>query len=172
MKVLAVVGSYRENSNTRILVEKVLEQMKGEKRVIQLRGMRINPYEGECMRGDGLDAVIEAMRSSDVIILGSPVYFSAVSAQMKALMDRTLCLWEDGALRGKVGAAVVVHSSEGGEQALLTLMRYFDSMGMYYAGGLVARASEERDILSNLRDIRRAMDLGKRIKALAERLYS
>jgi len=167
-----VVGSYRENSNTRILVEKVLEVMEGEKTVIQLRGMRINPYEGECMRGDDLDAVIEAMRDADVIILGSPVYFSAVSAQMKALMDRTLCLWEDGALRGKVGAAVVVHSSEGGEQALLTLMRYFDAMGMYYAGGLVARASEERDILSNLRDIRRAMDLGRRIEALTERLYS
>ncbi len=172
MRVLAVVGSYRENSNTRILVEKVLEQVEGERSVIQLRGMEFGPYEGKCMRGDALDSVIEAMRDADVIVLGSPVYFSAVSAQMKALMDRTLCLWDEGALRGKVGAAVVVHSSEGGDQALLTLMKYFDSMGMYYAGGVVARASEERDILSNLRDIRRAMDLGRRINALASRVYS
>lgn len=43
---------------------------------------------------------------SDAIVLGSPVYFNNVSAQMKAFMDRTWCM--RGRLKNKIGGALVV----------------------------------------------------------------
>ena len=39
-------------------------------------------------KDDGFNACLEKMLQADAIILGSPTYFTDVSAEMKALLDR------------------------------------------------------------------------------------
>jgi multimeric flavodoxin WrbA len=36
--------------------------------------------------------IYDALETSDVIVLGSPVYFDTVSAQVKLMIDRSNCL--------------------------------------------------------------------------------
>ena len=43
----------------------------------------------KCILDDGLSEVLEAVRTSDVLVMASPVYFGEVSSQMKAFIDRT-----------------------------------------------------------------------------------
>ena len=67
--------------------------------------------DNRCIRQDDeINAYIAKMQEADGIIIGSPTYFSNVSTEVKALIDR--CGFVSKAnggdlLRGKVGAAVV-----------------------------------------------------------------
>jgi multimeric flavodoxin WrbA len=45
---------------------------------------------GRCVVKDGLAPVLEKMHNSDGLILGSPIYFSEVSATVRALIERLL----------------------------------------------------------------------------------
>jgi multimeric flavodoxin WrbA len=42
-----------------------------------------------CILEDGLTAVLDAVRETDVLVLASPVYYWDVSSQVKAFLDRT-----------------------------------------------------------------------------------
>lgn len=88
-------------------------------------------------------AVFSAMRAlpvaraddllvSDVILMGCPVYFGNVSAQMKAFMDSTGGLWYQGKLVGRKFAAFVSagNAEGGGDLALSALHLYAKYMGM------------------------------------------
>jgi len=59
--------------------------------------------------GDEVNEWIQKMKDADGIILGSPVYFSAIAGTMKAFLDRAFFVTgvNDAMLRHKVGAAVV-----------------------------------------------------------------
>lgn len=45
---------------------------------------------GHCVKQDDMEQVISKMRKADVIVLATPVYFYAMCAQMKTMIDRTL----------------------------------------------------------------------------------
>jgi multimeric flavodoxin WrbA len=53
----------------------------------------------------------EKIEKSDLIILGSPVYFSNVTARMKNFMDRLNCEYFNGKLHGKRVVVVGVGES-------------------------------------------------------------
>lgn len=100
MKVVAITGSPRENSNTEFYINVTLEalQKQGiETELIKLREKTIKHCKGcygcvqvkKCITDDDdfqwvLGKVIEA----DGLILGSPVYHSAITADLKAFLDR------------------------------------------------------------------------------------
>jgi NAD(P)H dehydrogenase (quinone) len=71
------------------------------------------------------DTTKEDLVAADGIILGSPVYFGAPTAQMKDLIDRSVGVRRK--LRDKVGAAFVTggHHTGGKETALLGLLSAF-----------------------------------------------
>ena len=48
---------------------------------------------GKCAIKDDAQKVIDKMMAADVIVLASPVYFYCVSAQLKALIDRTVVVY-------------------------------------------------------------------------------
>jgi multimeric flavodoxin WrbA len=54
--------------------------------------------------------VLDKAFAADAILLGSPTYVAAVSAEAKAFLDRCgyVSIANGGLLRGKIGAAVVV----------------------------------------------------------------
>ena len=66
-----------------------------------------------------MELISPMLFESDVIVLGSPVYFNNVSAQMKAFMDRTWCI--RGRLRNKIGGAIAVGRRYGIESAITAI---------------------------------------------------
>ncbi len=123
MKVLTIIGSARKGGNTSALTKIVFEELEKEgieTKLIELAGKNLNGCmacykcfqnkDKRCsVKNDGLNECIEKMLEADGIILGSPVFFSNVTAEMKALMDRAglVATANDSMLRQKVGASVV-----------------------------------------------------------------
>ena len=76
---------------------------------------------------DELNEVIAAMIEADGILLGSPTYFSDVSTEMKALIDRAgyVTLANGSCLAGKVGAAVSAVRRAGAQHTINTMHHFF-----------------------------------------------
>lgn len=107
MKIVSIIGSHRKNGNTETMLKafdkefKALEIPDYKNKFYNISEMNIYPCRSclKCMRKnncvieDDFGKVALKMIQSDLIIMGSPVYFSDVSAQIKALFDRTYSLW-------------------------------------------------------------------------------
>jgi NAD(P)H dehydrogenase (quinone) len=80
-------------------------------------------------------ASVEQMIAADAIILGSPNWHG-MTADMKAVIDQTGEIWEQGSLVGKVGAAFTSGWSRAGGQeiTLLTLLHSLLAHGMIIVG--------------------------------------
>ncbi len=141
MKVLGVCGSARKNGNTLRLIEAVFEPLREaghECETVELAGKTLQgctacqacyrEKDRQCHgRNDFGNELIEKMDAVDVIILGSPVYFADVSAEMKALIDRSgyVAKANDNMFRRKVGAAVVAVRRAGAIHAFDTMNHLF-----------------------------------------------
>ncbi|MFX4262429.1 flavodoxin family protein [Pelotomaculum propionicicum] len=122
MKVIGINGSARSDGNTAILIKRVFAELEKEgieTELIQLAGKPIRGCMAcyKCMenrdrqcsvKNDFFNECYEKMVEADGIILGSPTYFSDMSAEMKALIDRSgfVSMANGGLLKRKVGAAV------------------------------------------------------------------
>jgi multimeric flavodoxin WrbA len=113
--VVAFNGSPRPEGNTSILIGQVLQELEKEgitTELVQVGGKKIRGCTA-CMKcfenrdrrcvfdDDIVNDCIGKMAEADGIILGSPVYFTDVTAEMKALIDRAgLSRWPMGACSG------------------------------------------------------------------------
>jgi multimeric flavodoxin WrbA len=139
-KVFAINGSARKDGNTAILIRRMLEELENEgieTELVQLAGRKVRGCTA-CMKcfenkdrrcvldDDIVNDCIEKMAGADGIILGSPVYFTDVTAEMKALVDRAgfVSMANDGLFRRKVGSAVVVQRRTGAVHSLDTLLHF------------------------------------------------
>lgn len=141
MKVVAFNGSARKDGNTKILIETVFAELKKAKirtDLVSLAGKKIRGCTacGKCfknqdrrcaVKGDIANDCIEKMLEADGIILASPTYFTDVSAEMKALIDRAgfVAKANQDMFRHKVGASVVAVRRAGGIHAFDTMNHFF-----------------------------------------------
>ncbi|WP_456472388.1 flavodoxin family protein [Methanocaldococcus sp.] len=127
MKILGISGSPRAEGNTAYLVKLALEEAKklgAEVEFISLAGKELNPCiacnackeSGKCVIVDDVEEILDKMLKADGIIIGSPVYFGGVTAQLKMLMDRSRPLRSGFQLKNKVGGAISVGGSRNGGQ--------------------------------------------------------
>jgi multimeric flavodoxin WrbA len=140
MKVVAFNSSARKDGNTARLILKVFEVLEAEGidcELIQLAGKQIGGciacykcYENKDRRcavtKDSMNEIILKMDEADGIILGSPSYIADMSANMKAIIERT-CLVSranDNMLRRKVGAPVVA-KRRGGATHVISSINFF-----------------------------------------------
>ncbi|MFA5688172.1 MAG: flavodoxin family protein [Kiritimatiellales bacterium] len=78
---------------------------------------------GYCIfKDDIVNGLIDKIRAADAIVLGSPVYYAALSGQLKALLDRAFFA---GRFSHKLGAAVVSCRRGGASSAFDQLNHYF-----------------------------------------------
>ena len=141
MKVIAFNGSARKDGNTALLIKAVLEEMKHEgieTEMVQMAGQKIRGCTAcyQCRKNkdrrcsvtdDAVNDYIAKMLEADGIILGSPVYFTDVTAEMKALIDRAgfVARGNDHMFKRKVGAAVVAVRRAGSIHTFDTLNHFF-----------------------------------------------
>jgi multimeric flavodoxin WrbA len=141
MKLLAINGSPRSNGNTELMLRKLFEpiELNGiETELVQIGGKSIQGCLacGACRRNqnkkciqndDIINELIAKMIEADAIVLGSPVYFTDVTTEMKAFIDRVgyVARANDHLFTRKIGAAVVVARRAGALHTFATLNNFF-----------------------------------------------
>jgi multimeric flavodoxin WrbA len=141
VKVIAFNGSARKDGNTAILIRhvlKVLETDGFENELIQLAGEQIKGCNAcrtcfttknrQCViEDDNVNQYIGKMLEADGIILGSPVYFSMMTPELMALIDRAgyVARANSDMFKRKVGAAVVAVRRAGGIPTFDAINRFF-----------------------------------------------
>jgi multimeric flavodoxin WrbA len=141
VKVVAFNGSARKDGNTAILIRRVLNilEMEGIKtELIQLAGEPIHgcnacrtcydtKNERCIIEDDKVNEYVQKMKEADGIILGSPTYFSMMTPDMKALIDRTgyVARANKHLFKRKVGAAVVAVRRAGGIPTFDAINHFF-----------------------------------------------
>ncbi len=123
MYAIAVNGSPRKGGNTQLLLQEVLHELTRagwDTELVQIGGKPIRGcmacntcFENQnrqcAITNDPLNDILEKMMKADAMILGSPTYFAALGADLKALIERAgYVAYANGqAFAGKIGAAVV-----------------------------------------------------------------
>jgi len=183
VEILAINGSPRKEGNTATLLKTILKATGAEKtELIHLADYKILPCTacGECWEtqncpiDDDLEKVVEKMLKSDGIILGSPVYYGAVSPEMKALIDRSgeLLGSRGNLLKNKVGGAIVVARRWGHLTAWTTMLLYLLEMRMVVpgAGWSAATAKLPKQVLKDEEGMERAKELGKAVANIIRKM--
>lgn len=101
MKIVAVLGSPRPESNSALMAQAFLDTAReqgADTEVYRLNHMNITGCQGcghckteeeACVVVDDLNQVYESIRGADILVLASPVYFGDLSGQLKCFWDRT-----------------------------------------------------------------------------------
>jgi len=150
MKVLAINGSPRKNGNTSLLINHVFDVLQAEgveTEMVQLAGKTIRGCtacnqcivrkDGHCaISNDIVNELIDKMVTADAIILGSPTYFSDVTAELKALIDRAgyVSMANGGMFKRKAGAAVIAVRRGGAIHAFDTINHFLHLSQMVMTG--------------------------------------
>jgi len=189
MKVVAFNGSARRDGNTALLIRRVLKVL-GEEGIetelVQLAGKNLRGCRacGGCIERkdrrcvysrDRLNEYIGKMLEADGIILGSPVYFSMMTSEMKALIDRSgsVARANSDMFRRKVGVAVVAVRRAGAVPTFGALNHFFLISQMVVPGssywnlGIGHRKGEVENDAEGMRTME---DLGRNMAWLLKKL--
>ena len=166
MKVLGIMGSPRRQSNTDILLDKALEgaaEAGAEVEKVLISKLKITPCleiyaclkDGNCSIKDDMRELYDKLVEADHVILASPIFFYGITAQAKALVDRSQALWvrkhvlktlgEDK--RERRGLFISVGATKGEklfDGAVLTVKYFFDAVDVKYAGDLLIKGVDDR----------------------------
>ncbi len=184
MKVLGIMGSPRIGSNTHVLLKEALkgaEQLSAEVETIIVDKLTIEPCreyygclkDGNCVIRDDMDAIYPKLLTYDVIIIAAPMFFYAIPAQLKALIDRSQAVWARTHVLGqklppgRKGAFIGVGAT-GGQKlfdgSIMTLKYFFGTIGVSYAGELLVRGVDKKGEIELHPDaLRQAFELGKKL---------
>jgi multimeric flavodoxin WrbA len=186
-KVIAINGSPRRNGNTSILMGHIMEELGKEgiaTEEVNLGGsvargctacMKCGEnQDGHCVFDDDIvNTCIDKMVEADGIILGSPVYFLDVTAEMKGLIDRAgfVAMANRDLFRRKVGVPVTVMRRAGAITTLNTMMNFMVYSGMIIPGKPVTGVGREIGAVHEDEEgIRRARETGKNMAWLLSAL--
>ena len=191
MYAIAVNGSPRSGGNTELLLKEVLGELDTagwDTEMVKVGGTAIRGCIAcqQCFKNkdnlcavklDNFNDIFTKMLRADAMILGSPTYFAAVSADLKALIERAgyVACANDQAFAGKLGAAVVAVRRGGATHAYDTINHMFQMSRMILPGSTYWNMGfglekgdvlEDEEGLANMRHLGKSIDwLGRNIKA-------
>lgn len=99
-KIVVLTGSMRKGGNTELLAQAFLEGASKNNDVesVSVSDYKVNPCIGcnscftrkdnTCFQNDDMDVIYEKLRTADIVVIASPIYFYGISAQLKAIVDR------------------------------------------------------------------------------------
>ncbi len=115
------------------------------------------------------------MMDADGILLGSPTYFSDLTSEMKAFIDRTgyVCRANGDLLRRKAGAAVVSMRRAGGIHTFNSLNHFFTVSQMVVVGSSywnLGLGRDQGDVEQDEEGIQTMQTLGENMAWLIKRI--
>jgi len=187
MHVLAFNGSPRREGNTSRIIKSVLEgaASKGAETTevnlhhINMKGCsgclscRDNP--GVCAQKDELSPYLEAIKTCDGLLLGTPIYMYRIAGQMKLLVDRCYSLYisrESGGYDSAVPAGksygLVISQGAPDPEQYYRSIRWLSGMmgsgmGMQEAGRIVHTNSYREPAENNRHILEDAYQLGLKL---------
>ncbi|HIJ08563.1 TPA: flavodoxin family protein [Candidatus Bathyarchaeota archaeon] len=189
MKVVAFNGSPRKDGNTASLIRHVLDVLEEEGIKTDLVHIAGDPIRGcnacrtcydtkneHCIiEDDKINEYIDKMKGADGIILGSPTYFSMMTPEMKALIDRTgyVARANGQMFKRKIGAAVVAVRRAGGMPTFDAINHFFLINQMIVPGSSywnIGIGSKKGDVETDEEGIRTMQELGKNIAWLIKKV--
>lgn len=161
MNVFGIVCSPRKGGNTEILVNEALaaaRELHADTEIFSVAGKTINPCDSceacrktkVCHIKDDMQEIYQEMEQADALVFGTPVYYGSVSAQAKAVMDRTYAYYAERRLKGKVAAPVLAVRRVGGAQTRNLLYGYFMAQGMIPVRGTIGYGWGKGDVLKGV----------------------
>ncbi|MCG8500722.1 MAG: flavodoxin family protein [Firmicutes bacterium] len=186
MYIVGLNGSPNKEGNTHYLLRQVLDicKSKGARTEIVHAGEAVDsaqwpfctvcsaPCSGKCFENTELEKVYDKLKEADGVLIGSPVYFGSVSAQLKAFFDKTRKSRGEKAFVNLAGAAVTVGASKYGGQET-TIKAIHDMMlvqGMIIVGDGHVDYDAGHHGVSAQRPAENDVHAVKRIPVLAERM--
>ncbi len=185
--VLALLGSPRPDGNNGRAMEAVLRGAaaagKLEVRKMLLNQLTIKPcqgchrclHTGRCVIRDDMDAVYDGLLTMDAFLLAAPIYFSGLSAQAKAMIDRCQPFWAARFARktdlfsGRkrpgllilTGGQPAYGGQFSGSQAVVKLL--YKMIGVQSVGDFLAADIEARPMAQRPADLAELFSLGQRL---------
>jgi len=189
MNIIAFCGSPRKNGNTELLLNETvrgIEDSGSTAQVFYLNVMNIQACQdcggcnetGKCIFEDDMDVIYDAIRKADRIILASPIFFFALSAQAKLMIDRCQSFWcEKYLLKKRVEAGkfgrkgllllvggmkkdIGVTSSEACAKAFFRTISIPEHDTLFYL-----KVDQKGDILQHPTALKDAYEAGKKLAA-------
>lgn len=147
--ILGICGSPRKQSTDYVLREALnyLEEQGEETEFFTVRGKNIGfcrhcdycVKHGECVLKDDVFELYDLIKKADGFILASPMYNGGISAQLKAILDRTrgLLTTEPKLLNNKVGTCIMIGGDKygGQELAMQQVITFYMLNGMIPVSG-------------------------------------
>jgi len=187
MKVVGFNGSPRNNGNTFILISHVFRELEKEGIETELMQLSAKEIHGciacykcfenkdqQCaVKNDAANEYIEKIIHAQGLILGSPTYFSDVTAEMKALIDRAgfVSRANGNLYSNKVGLALVVMRRSGAFHALDTMNHFLLGAQMIVPGHGIGLGRDRGDVEKDEEGIQLVEGLGQRMAWLLKKLY-
>lgn len=184
MKAIGIVGSPRKAGNTEILVKHCLKAIAEEgieTEMIPLAGLDVHgckhcgycfEHPAECSIKDDLQPIHQKMLAADILIVGSPVYYSSATALIKGLLERT-GFSSRGMYAGKVGGPLVVARRGGQDFTFAELLFWFHLQQIVNPGSTywnMAFAWEKGEVTKDEEGMNTAWNFGKNCAAVAKKL--
>ena len=191
MKVLGIYGSPRKGGNTDHLLDTALEAAQSagaDISKVYARRLKMSgclecggcDKTGKCVVDDDMESVYPLFEASNVIFLASPIFFYGVSAQVKALIDRSQACWSKRMLektpeqrktfdsgKGYLIAAGATRGENLFEGTILTAKYFYDALDMTYEGGIFFRRLEHKTaVQENPETLQEASNLGRKSVSL------
>ncbi len=148
--IVGICGSPRQQATDYVTREalNMLEEKGFETSYFSVRGKNISPCmhcdycirEKECIKKDDMYEVYSLIKDCDGLIMASPCYNGGISAQLKAVMDRTRAMGAADVdfLRNKVCMAIAVGGDRAGGQelAIQQIITYYVLTGAIPVSGV------------------------------------
>ena len=184
MLAIGLQGSPLKNGSTAYLLTRVMDELEAQgarvntidvprKDIQPCRGCGFCEKKGYCVINDDdmSKEIYGLLREADVVVAASPVFFYGITAQLKALIDRTQTLWSrkyrfnlsDPLKKVRKGCFLSMGGSSGRQLfdgVNLVARFFFDAIDAGFAGSLFYRNIETKE------DMRNVPNLSEDIRAL------
>jgi multimeric flavodoxin WrbA len=180
MRILAISGSPRKGGNTEILLGEALDGAKADGAEVELyriSGKNIQPCdgcwtcmkEGKCHVKDDMQELYEKFFAADGIIIGTPIYYYAMTAQTKTMIDRSMPMGHPNRnIAGKIGGVIVVGGSLGLVDALKDIYFYYVNQQVVPANYVAAYGGARGDVNKLEKGKQAAHNLGRQMVRLVQ----
>ena len=189
MKILGINGSPNKNGNTALLIKEVFKPLQAadmETELLQLGGKQVHGCTA-CMKcrelndfkchikNDAINVCIQKMHDADAIILGSPVYFSNVTTEIKALIDCAGYVFRSNhGLKHKIGAGIVAVRRAGEINTFNAINDFFLVNQMIVPGSSywnIGIGKLPGEVLHDDEGMQTMKDLGENMAWLLQKIY-
>lgn len=159
-RILAINGSPRKDGNTEHMLKTILDLCEDAGHTTELYSVGgravhgciscggCGRHIGRCSIDDWMNELYPKMAVADALLLGSPTYFSDLTPELKAVIDRTgfISRRDDMRFSRKIGASVCAVRRAGSIHVLDSINHFFFISDMIVPGSSYWNMSLARDI--------------------------